>query len=88
MGPDISSWLLSWAVGLGTAVLLVVVLVHLLLSTCPDLTVLASGAPLPPYREEGVGGPLLTSKAPLRDSSGEITAVVTTSLPLGPEPER
>ena len=32
MGPDISSWLLSWAVGLGTAVLLVVVLVHLLLS--------------------------------------------------------
>ena len=32
MGPDVSGWLLSWAVGLGSAVLFVVVIVHLLLS--------------------------------------------------------
>jgi hypothetical protein len=31
---------------------------------------------------------LLTSKAPLRDLAGEVTAVVTTSIPLGPEPDR
>ncbi|MDO9708551.1 response regulator [Paracraurococcus lichenis] len=53
-----------------------------------DLEVLARGAPLPPYREEGAGGHLLTSKAPLRDARGTVTAVITTSIPLGPEPER
>ena len=57
-------------------------------SRAADLAVLATGASLPPYREEGAGGQLLTTKAPLRDASGEITAVITTSIPLGPEPER
>jgi PAS domain S-box-containing protein len=57
-------------------------------SRAGDLAVLASGTPLPPYREPGADGELLTSKAPLRDSSGEVTAVITTSIPLGPEPER
>lgn len=57
-------------------------------SRAGDLAVLATGTPLPPYREEGAGGALLTSKAPLRDRSGEVTAVVTTSIPLGREPER
>ena len=59
----------------------------------PDLAVLATGASLPPYREAGADGELLTSKAPLRDASGEVTAVITTSIPLGsispgPEPDR
>lgn len=53
-----------------------------------DLAVLATGTPLPPYREEDAGIQLLTTKAPLRDPSGEVTAVITTSIPLGPEPER
>jgi CheY-like chemotaxis protein len=65
-----------------------------------DLAVLATGTSLPPYREEGPGGALLTTKAPLRDRSGEVTAVITTSVPLGgslgapsciaarPEPDR
>lgn len=57
-------------------------------SRAADLAVLATGTPLPPYREEGLGGQLLTSKAPLRDPSGEVTAVITTSIPLGPEPDR
>ncbi|TCZ66614.1 response regulator [Roseicella aquatilis] len=57
-------------------------------SRAADLTVLASGAPLPPYREEAEGCELLTSKAPLRDADGKVTAVVTTSIPLGPEPGR
>jgi len=57
-------------------------------SRAADLAVLASGAPLPPYREEGAGGQLLTSKAPLRDAAGAVTAVITTSIPLGPEPDR
>lgn len=57
-------------------------------SRAADLAVLATGTTLPPYREEGTGGQLLTSKAPLRDSTGEVTAVITTSIPLGPEPDR
>jgi PAS domain S-box-containing protein len=57
-------------------------------SRAADLAVLATGASLPPYREEGTDGQLLTTKAPLRDPSGEIMAVITTSIPLGPEPER
>ena len=32
MGPDMWSWLLGWAIGLGSAVLLLIVIVHLLLS--------------------------------------------------------
>ena len=51
-------------------------------SRVADLAVLASGAPLPPYREEGTSGQLLTTKAPLRDQTGEVTAVITTSIPL------
>jgi CheY-like chemotaxis protein len=57
-------------------------------SRAADLAVLATGTPLPPYREEGASGQLLTSKVPLRDSTGEVTAVITTSIPLGPEPDR
>ena len=62
-------------------------------SRAADLAVLATGTPLPPYREDAAGGPLLTSKAPLRDPTGEVTAVITTSIPLGsiplgPEPDR
>ncbi|MFC7474717.1 response regulator [Dankookia sp. GCM10030260] len=67
-------------------------------SRAADLAVLATGASLPPYREAGAGGELLTTKAPLRDASGEVTAVITTSIPLtaipgssipsGPEPDR
>jgi CheY-like chemotaxis protein len=62
-------------------------------SRAADLAVLATGTPLPPYREDGASGQLLTSKAPLRDSTGEVTAVITTSIPLGsiplrPEPDR
>jgi hypothetical protein len=30
--PDVSTWLLSWAIGLGSAILFVIVIVHLLLS--------------------------------------------------------
>jgi CheY-like chemotaxis protein len=57
-------------------------------SRAADMAVLATGTTLPPYREEGASGQLLTSKAPLRDQSGEVTAVVTASIPLGPEPDR
>jgi PAS domain S-box-containing protein len=57
-------------------------------SRAADLAVLATGTPMPPYREEGASGALLTSKAPLRDQTGEVTAVITTSIPLAPEPER
>jgi CheY-like chemotaxis protein len=62
-------------------------------SRAADLTVLATGTPLPPYREAGMGGELLTTKAPLRDATGEVSAVITTSIPLGsiplgPEPDR
>lgn len=53
-----------------------------------DLAVLATGASLPAYREDAAGGRLLTTKAPLRDRNGEVTAVITTSIPLGAEPER
>ena len=67
-------------------------------SRAADLAVLATGTTLPPYREDGASGQLLTSKTPLRDSAGEVTAVITTSIPLGsiplgsvplgPEPDR
>ena len=57
-------------------------------SRAADLAVLATGRALPPYREDAAGGPLLTTKAPLRDPTGEVTAVITTSIPLGPEPAR
>jgi PAS domain S-box-containing protein len=61
-------------------------------SRAADREVLASGEPSTPYREEGDAGPLLTSKAPLRDAAGEITVVVTTSIPisvaLAPQAER
>jgi len=51
-------------------------------SRAGDLAVFASGAPLPPYREDTPEGPLLTAKAPLRNAAGEVTAVITTSMPL------
>jgi CheY-like chemotaxis protein len=53
-----------------------------------DLAVFAAGQPVAPYREDGsdaaVPGrrPLLTSKVPLRDASGQVVAVLTTSFPL------
>jgi PAS domain S-box-containing protein len=57
-------------------------------SRAGDLTVLTTGAPLPAYREESANGPLLTSKAPLRDAAGMVTAVITTSIPFGAESKR
>ncbi|WP_431269932.1 response regulator [Dankookia sp. P2] len=62
-------------------------------SRAADLTVLATGIPLPPYRGRARAAKLLTTKAPLRDQTGEVTAVITTSIPLGsiplgPEPDR
>lgn len=44
-----------------------------------DLAVLASGMPLPPYREEVAGRWLLTHKVPLRDAAGHVVAVLTAS---------
>lgn len=32
MWPDMASWLLSWVIGLGSAILFVIVIVHLLLA--------------------------------------------------------
>jgi PAS domain S-box-containing protein len=55
-----------------------------------DLSVFASGQPLPSQREavvEGAGGPrvLLTSKTPLRDAEGAVAAVLTTSFEVAPD---
>jgi PAS domain S-box-containing protein len=58
-----------------------------------DLSVLASGQPLPGQREviaDANGGQrlLLTSKTPLHDAAGAVSAVLTTSFDLPPAPDR
>jgi PAS domain S-box-containing protein len=50
-----------------------------------DLEVFASGQPLPAFREEiagqdGTPRPVLTRKTPLRDATGQVAAVLTTSF--------
>ncbi len=53
-----------------------------------DLAVFAAGRPVAPYREDApgqAGRRLLTSKVPLRDGSGEVVAVLTTSFDLPAE---
>jgi CheY-like chemotaxis protein len=50
-----------------------------------DLAVLQGGRPVAPYREDApgkAGRRMLTSKVPLRDGTGEVVAVLTTSFEL------
>lgn len=50
-----------------------------------DLSVFSTGRPVAPYREDAPGRDgrrLLTSKAPLRDRSGAVVAVLTASIEL------
>ncbi len=53
-----------------------------------DLAVFTAGRPVAPYREDvpgQAGRRLLTSKVPLRDGTGQVVAVLTTSFELPAE---
>jgi hypothetical protein len=53
-----------------------------------DLAVFEGGRPVAPYREDApgkAGRRLLTSKVPLRDGTGQVVAVLTTSFELPAE---